>query len=123
MCQNVLMDDKELASQMVKYADAITAFSFVQGTALALLVGQGGNIDTNIQSNWPVTLACILVSIALYIILIVKCQRAEDDLRRSEPNPSGAARRAVALVRVARLVITCLTGIGEIALVFELRPK
>jgi len=95
-------DQAELGKQFSAYADAITAFTFVQSLAFGVALGSNDTFRSRaLGIPWLVP-GIIVVANLLYACLVYGCHRGEDELL--EPFPSAGAKWQKR-VRVGRMVV------------------
>jgi hypothetical protein len=111
------MDDKEFAKQMYTYADAITAFAFVQGTAFGLVMGQNGGLASTVASFWFFSVPIMVVMNVVFIFMVRQCHRSEDRLIGAPATRSDKIGAILPAVRKTRQWIICFVGMGEALLV------
>jgi len=110
------MDAKELAKQLSKYADTITAFTVVQGVGFCLLVAQSDRVDRVIFCRWYILAFVSALATLCYMLLVHRCHWAEDELLESAEKRAGKIASVVIGIRKARMWVIFLMGLGEVAL-------
>src|ERR1700690_1569196 len=68
------MGNEELAKQLVTYADAITAFAFVQSAAFGFALGQREFRDSTLKAPY-LGLGLLALAYAFYTWFIFECRR------------------------------------------------
>jgi hypothetical protein len=112
------MNDQELAKQMYAYADAITAFAFVQGITFGFVIGENPALALNVRQYWFFAVPIIAAMNWLFFVSVYLCHRAEDRLLGIPATRSEGIGVVVPKVRRMRLRIISVIGVGEIALAF-----
>lgn len=115
------MDEKELAKQVSTYADAITAFAFVQGVAFALLIGQEKDLPAAVLGHWCIAAPIIFVMTCGYFWMVRLCHNAEDDLLGIPSKRGTGIGDVVPTIRKTRSWLIVVMGVAEIVLVMFLR--
>jgi len=110
------MNDEELAKQMSTYADAITAFAFVQGMAFGLVIGQGGELTTSLNCFWYFAVLILALINGAFVFMVRQCHSAEDRLVGVPATGSDKLAILSGVRKWRQLIILCV-GIGEIILV------
>jgi len=80
-------DKKELGSKLATYADAITAFAFVQSVTFSFALGSNETLIANAVRIWWLVPSIIVVANALYAYLVSGCHRGEDALLERLEHP------------------------------------
>ncbi len=80
-------DAKKLAEQLVKYADAITAFSFVQSVAFGFALGQKDFRDSVLRGPW-IVLVILIGAYAIYWRFVRKCRQGVEELLTEPKEPN-----------------------------------
>jgi hypothetical protein len=107
---------QELGKQLSTYADSFAAFSFVQGAAFSFLVVQNAAVACQLRLHWVIAGVCLVISGAVYVLLLQLCKRGEDKLLI--PAIRGETIMSVVRgVRLVRLGLVLVATVGEIALV------
>lgn len=112
------MNDQELSKQICNYADAITAFAFVQGIGFGLLLGQEQMLANNVRDYWFLAAPIIFGMNCLFFWSVHRSHRLEDRLIGIPATRSKGAGAVVPTIRKAQLWIISVIGALEIALVF-----
>ena len=115
------MDEKELAKQLGTYADSITAFAFVQGIAFCVLCAQSVPLACAVRAKWCIAAPLMVVATAIYLLLVRRCQDAEDGLIGVPKDRGARIGKVVRMIRTARFLLILGIGLGETALVLGVR--
>jgi hypothetical protein len=107
------MDEKELAKQLSSYADAITAFAFVQGMAFALLIGQSKDLPVAVARLWYIAATIIVVMTGFYLWMVGRCHGAEDNLLGIPRKRSSKIASVVPMIRTARFWVIAAIGVAD----------
>jgi uncharacterized membrane protein (DUF485 family) len=114
------MDEKELAKQLSTYADAITAFVFVQGVAFALLIAQSKDLPGNVARQWYIAVSVMILMTCGYLWMVSECNSAEDKLLGIPSNREAGIAGVIPMIRRARSGLIVVMGVAEIVLVVGL---
>jgi hypothetical protein len=115
------VDEKELAKQLGTYADSITAFAFVQGVAFCVLCAQSVSLACAVKAKWYIAASLMVVATVIYLLLVRRCQDAEDELVGVPGDRGAKIGKVVRMIRAARFLVVLGIGLGETALVLGVR--
>jgi hypothetical protein len=115
------VDEKELAKQLVTYADSITAFAFVQGLAFCVLCAQSVSLACAVRGKWYIAAFLMVVATVIYFLLVRRCQYAEDGLLGVPEKRGAEIGKVVRMIRAARFLVVLGIGLGETAFVLLVR--
>ncbi|MFZ1085801.1 MAG: hypothetical protein WAN35_12625 [Terracidiphilus sp.] len=101
---------------MYTYADAITAFAFVQGIGFGFVIGQNDVLANNVHHYWFFAVPIMVVMNFLFFLLVRQCHLAEDRLIGTQVSHLSKTNTILSVVRKMRIMIICVVGIGEILL-------
>jgi hypothetical protein len=110
------LDRIDIGKQMQKYADAITAFSIVQGVGLSLLIPENARLACMVKAEWYIAAPLVIVSYIVYGFLVRGCQRAEITCSK-ETVTEDQLSTIVGTVRKVRLLLLLISGIGLVSLI------
>lgn len=105
------MDRKpeDVSKQLTGYADAVTAFSFVQSVAFGLALG-GNDLPAKLYAApWWLVPVVMFVTFGFYLTIVCLCQNAEKSLL-SRTYESRSADAVVGRIRGWRILVVILAG-------------
>jgi hypothetical protein len=114
-------DSKDLAKQLDRYADAITAFAVVQTIAFAVGLRSEDTRQNILKTpSYLIPMLCLL-ALTFYMILILFCHAGENALI-GPPDRDIPAHRWTKRVRAFRiLVVTLAVGVALVGIFFTWR--
>jgi hypothetical protein len=105
-------DQKELGNKLSSYADAITAFTFVQSAAFAVALGSSDIFPADVvKGRWLVPLAIIVANV-LYAFIVHTCHRGEDALLGPSVPPVDVWENKVRIGRMSIIGLGLLLSLG-----------
>lgn len=108
------MDEKELAKQLSVYADSITAFSFVQGIGLFVLMGHDLTFACNLVKQWWIAEAALVLATMAYAAIVYLCHKHQKPLLGQV---STEASTILGVIQKVRWWIVIGIGFAEMAFV------
>ena len=108
------MDDKELAKQLSVYADSVTAFSFVQGIALFVLMGHDLTFACNVVKQWRIAEVALILATIGYATIIYLCYKHQKPILGEVSDKASAI---LGVIQNVRWWIVIGIGVVEIAFV------
>jgi hypothetical protein len=108
------MSNDELIKRLTGYADAITAFSWVQSVAFCYGIGQDETFVRNVISphgRWATTAGIVLVN-AIYMYLVWRCHAAQETVKDTK---ASAAHKIDCQIQNGRLAIIGLAGLFSLS--------
>jgi hypothetical protein len=90
-----MRDPKELGGKFATYADAITAFAFVQSVTFSFALGSNKTFVANAVKVWWLVPLITTIANALYAYIVTGCHRAEDALLEPLKSPGDAWEKNV----------------------------
>jgi len=112
--ETITNERAEMAAQLRKYADSITAFSFLQGAAFCFALGNGGELLKGVEECPFIVFLLLLFAAGGYLFGVFLCHKGEDELVGA-PDTRDALGRWNGRVRFARMVLVVLSASLSIA--------
>jgi hypothetical protein len=101
-------EERDLAKQVITYADAVTAFSAAQNAAFAYAVMKGpsdGFAQAILTMSPRLSIGSLLFATALYVLFVSLCYRGESKLLGVPDSRKPSIRAVVKGMRLTRLGI------------------
>ena len=109
-------DASDVLKQLTTYADGITAFSFLQSLAFVFSVGGSSGVGVTVHHHPYISAGVILISLAVYLYLLVRCHRNEDRLvgvpEKEKNQALGETVKETRLLRFAIVIVATLLCLG-----------
>lgn len=124
-------EDRDFAKQLVLYADAITAFSFVQALGFIYLLAHGDCFTANVLKKVLFPILGAIAGSVIYFVLVLGCHLGErtvfKTLTKTPPSRLvnwtwGVRYGIIALGLIFTLTVLCLVKLSPVFLV-DCHPK
>lgn len=104
-------DPKEVAKQLVGYADSITAFAVAQSIAFTFAVGNGDKFAQHVKAHFWIPIAIALCVFPLYAWFAHLCHRDEDNILETHRETQPTMQKALGHMRSGRYLFIASAGL------------